>query len=223
MCSRYLILLAMLVFPELISYGQFDSLLSPKQLSINPELVIQVGAFHQDFYASTLKEKLSALIDKSIIIVNEDGFYKVRITGFSGYDEMEKFYSKLAFLGMKDFWVLPVKKQEEIIPQNVVKPDTAKRPVYEDTTLPATAEEIPAGTQASVVLQVDVFRDKSEALNAQKKIATKLKLHVEIVQEWEYYKVFVTGFNTTDEANKYFSAIANLGYPKISLIENYKK
>jgi cell division protein FtsN len=213
----------MLVFPELISFGQFDSLLSPKQLSIDPELVIQVGAFHQDFYASTLKEKLSALIDKSVFIVNEDGFFKVRITGFSGYDEMEKFYSTLAFLGVKNFWILPVKKQEEVIPQNVVKPDTTKKPVNEDTALPANAEEIPAGTQGSVVLQIGVFRDKSEALDAQKKIETKLNLHIEIVQEWEYYKVFVTGFNTTDEAKKYFSAIANLGYPKISLIENYKK
>jgi cell division protein FtsN len=223
MCSRYLILLAMLVFPELISYGQFDSLLSPKQLSVDPELVIQVGAFHQDFYASTLQKKLSTLIDKSVIIVNEDGFYKVRITGFSGYEEMEKFYPTLAFLGMKDFWVLPVKKQEEILNQNDVKPDTAKKPADEAKNLPVVAEEIPAGTQANVVLQVDVFRNKSEALNAQKKITTKLNLHVEIVQEWDYYKVFVTGFNTTDEAKKYFSAIANLGYPKISLIDNYKK
>jgi hypothetical protein len=72
-------------------------------------------------------------------------------------------------------------------------------------------------------LQIDVFHNKSRALNAQKKITTKLNLTVEIVQEWEYYKVFVTGFHTTQEANKYYSPLAKLGYPQISLIENYKK
>jgi hypothetical protein len=46
---------------------------------------------------------------------------------------------------------------------------------------------------------------------------------VKIVQEWGYYKVFVTGFHTSEEANKYFSAIVQLGYSKILLIENYKK
>jgi len=223
MNSRYLILLALLVFPSLISCGQFDSPLNPKQVSINPDLIIQVGAFHQESYSLTLKEKLSAIIDKPVIIVTEDGFFKVRITGFSSQEEMEEFYPTLAFLGMKNFWVLPVKKQEEIIPQAVVQPDTAKKTVSENTVLPVVAEETPVVSQQTIVLQVDVFHDKSEALDAQKIITTKLNLPVEIVQEYGYYKVFVTGLHTTDEANKYFSAIAKLGYPKISLIENYKK
>jgi uncharacterized protein YutD len=223
MDSRYLILLAMLVFPGFISYGQFDSPLNPKQVSINPDLIIQVGAFHQESYSLTLKEKLSAIIDKPVIIVTEDGFFKVRITGFSSQEEMENFYPTLAFLGMKNFWVLPVKKPEEIIQQTVVQPDTAKRTVSENTVLPVVAEETPVVSQPTIVLQVDVFHDKSEALDAQKIITTKLNLPVEIVQEYGYYKVFVTGFHTTDEANKYFSAISKLGYPKISLIENYKK
>ena len=223
MNSRYLILLALLVFPSLISCGQFDSPLNPKQVSINPDLIIQVGAFHQESYSLTLKEKLSAIIDKPVIIVTEDGFFKVRITGFSSQEEMENFYPTLAFLGMKNFWVLPVKKQEEIIPQAVVQPDTAKKTVSENTVLPVVAEETPVVSQQTIVLQVDVFHDKSEALDAQKIITTKLNLPVEIVQEYGYYKVFVTGFHTTDEANKYFSAISKLGYPKISLIENYKK
>jgi hypothetical protein len=60
-------------------------------------------------------------------------------------------------------------------------------------------------------------------MNAQKIITSKLKLHVEIVQEWNYYKVFVTGFHTTAEASKSFIDIAQLGYRKISLIEDYNK
>ena len=63
----------------------------------------------------------------------------------------------------------------------------------------------------------------AEAMNAKKIITTHLNLPVEVVEEWGYYKVFVTGFNTTEEANKSFTAIAQLGYSKISLIENYKR
>jgi hypothetical protein len=222
MDSRYLILLAMLVFPDFISYGQFDSPLNPKQVTINPDLVIQVGAFRQESNALVLKDRLSAILDKPVILFTEDEFFKVRITGFSSQEEMEKLYPTLAFLGMKNIWVLPVKKQEEIKPQAVVQPDTTKKPVSENTSLPVVAEEIPVVSQPTIVLQVEVFHDKSEALNAQKRIITKLNLPVEIVQEWEYYKVFVTGFYTTDEANKYYPALAKLGYPNISLIENYK-
>jgi uncharacterized protein YutD len=221
MDSRYLILLAMLVFPSLISYGQFDSPLYLKQVAINPDLVIQVGAFRHESYALVLKDRLSALLDKPVDLVAEDGFFKVRLTGFSNQEEIGKLYPTLVLLGIKNLWVLPVKKQEEIKPQVVVQPDTTNKPISENAALPVVAEEIPVVSQPTIALQVEVFHDKTKALNAQKRIATKLNLSVEIVQEWEYYKVFVTGFYTTDEANKYFPALAKLGYHDISLIENY--
>ena len=223
MHTRYLILIVILVFPCLISSGQFDSPFDPKQMVVNPDLVVQVGAFRNESYATVLKTKLSSIIDKHVIIVTEDKLFKVRITGFSGEEEMGKFYSTLAFLGMKDFWVLPVKKQEEIAQQSVVQPDTIIKPLNENTALQVVGEEKTAVSQAAIVLQIDVFRDKSEAMNAQKRIKNKLNLPVEIVQEWEYYKVFVTGFHTREEANKSFTDLAQLGYSKISLIENYKK
>ncbi len=223
MASRYMIFIAVLFFHGPVSYGQFDSPLNPRQVSINPDLIIQVGAFRQEANSLVLKDKLSAILDKPVILVTEDGFYKVRITGFSNQEEMERFYPTLAFIGLKNFWVLPVKKQEEIRPQADIQLETTRQLISEDTVLTVVSEEIPVVSQPVIALQIDVFHNKSEALNAQKIITTKLNLPVEIVQEWEYYKVFITGFHTTDEANKYYSALAKLGYPKISLIENYKK
>jgi hypothetical protein len=221
MNPRYLILILMLGFPYLISYSQFDSTFNRKHISINQDLIIQVGAFRNESFALILKEKLYALLDKTVFIANEDGFFKVRIKGFSGQEEMEKLYSTLAFLGLKDLWVLPVKKLEEIAQEKVGQNDTLKNPGIENAALPVVGEKTPAVYQPNIALQIDVFHNKSEAMNAQKIITAKLNLHVEIVQEWKYYKVFVTGFHTTDEANKYFRAIAQLGYPKISLILNY--
>lgn len=220
---RYLILITMIVFPGLISFCQVDSPLNPKQVSINPDLIMQVGAFRNESYASVLKEKLSAILDKPVIKVTEGGFFKVRITGFSSEEEMEKYFSTLAFLGMKDFWILPVMKQEENKQLTVVQPDTTIKPLSENIALPDIEEKTPAVSQPAIVLQIDVFHNKSEAIAAQKRIKARLNLPVEIVQEWEYYKVFVTGFHTTDEANKSFTDIAQLGYSKISIIKNYKK
>ena len=223
MDSRYMILIAMLIFPGIFSFGQFDPPVNPKNVVINPDLIIQVGAFRQEPKALALESRLSAILNNPVIIVTEDGFFKVRITGFSNQEEMEELFPTLAFLGMKSIWVLPVKKQEEIEPQAVVSPDTIEKPVSDSTALPLAGEEISVESQPAIALQVDVFHDKSKALEAQKKITSKLNLPVEIVQEWEYYKVFVTGFRTTEEAEKYYSPLAKLGYPQISLITNYKK
>jgi SPOR domain len=223
MNSRYLILFSLFFFPGVFSYGQFNSPINPKQVVINPDLVIQVGAFRQEPNSLVLKQRLSAIINNPVIVVNEDGFFKVRITGFSNQEEMEKLYPTLAFLGLKNIWVLPVKKQEEFIPQTVIQPDTTKKPIIENTDLAIGVEEQSLVSQPIIALQVDVFHNKTKALNAQKKITTKLNLPVEIVQEWEYFKVIITGFQTTEEAKKYYSPLAKLGYPQISLIENYKK
>jgi hypothetical protein len=223
MYSRYLILSAILVFHNLISWGQFESPINPKKVSVNPDLIIQVGAFRMEPNSSVLKNKLSAVLDKPVAVVAEDGFFKVQITGFSSQEEMEKLYPTLAFLGLKNFWVLPVRKQEEINPQAFVQSDTIKEIADEDITFSVATEETSVESQLSIALQVEVFHDKTDALNAQKKIRASLNLPVEIVQEWEYYKVFVTGFKSIEEANKYYSALANLGFPKISLIDHYRK
>jgi hypothetical protein len=223
MDSRYVILLVMFFIPGFFTYGQSNPPLSPKQEPIDPDLIIQVGAFRLETNSLVLKEKLTHFLDKPVILVIEDGYFKVQITGFSSQEEMENLYPSLAFLGLKNFWVLPVKKREETEPQAVAKPDTSKIQVSENAALPVPPEEIAVLSQPSIALQVDVFHDKSQALNAQKRISSKLNLPVEIVQEWEYYKVFIVGFKSTEEANKYYSALAKLGYPQISLIENYRK
>ena len=223
MYSRYLILFVIIGFSGLISYGQYQTPLHQKQLFINPELIVQIGAFRNESFAKVLKAKLDDILDKSVIIVAEDGYFKVRITGFSDEEEVEKFYSTLAFLGMKDFWVLPVKKKEEITQQTVVQTDSLVKPESENTVIQDIGEKAPSLSQPVIVLQIDVFHKKSDALNAEKIITTKLNLPVEIVQQWKYYKVFVTGFHTTAEANKSFIDIAQLGFSKISLIENYKR
>lgn len=75
----------------------------------------------------------------------------------------------------------------------------------------------------TVALQVAVFQKKSQALRAQKKITSRLNLPVEIVVQWDYYHVIVTGFFTREQTYKYYPELTRLGYPGISLIDNYKQ
>lgn len=189
---------------------------------ISFEMKIQVGAFHDESNALGLKDKLSSLLDKPVVIINEDGYHKVQITGFENLEEIEKFLPKLGFLGQKDIWVPPVKKQAEVIPPVKVQPDTAKKVVEEKVEIPVV-EEKPAIPEPTIALQVGVFHSKTRALRAQRRIISKLNLPVEIIQQWDYYHVIVTGFFTKEETYKYYPELTGLGYPGISLIENYKQ
>jgi hypothetical protein len=83
--------------------------------------------------------------------------------------------------------------------------------------------EKPAPTVPSVALQVAIFRKESQALRAQKRIMAKLNLPVEIVKQWDYYHVLVTGFYTREETYPYYPELAGLGYPGITLIDNYRR
>jgi cell division protein FtsN len=186
------------------------------------EMVLQVGAFNNESYATRLRDRLTATINKPVIIVPEDGFYKVRITGFENLEEIEKLIPALDFLGLNDLWIPPVTKEEVVTPPAMTEADSIGKAVIEKPQLPVL-EEKPVVTEPTYALQVGVYRKKIQALRAQRKIMSKLKLPVDIVEQWGYYHVVVTGFFTKEETYRYFPELTGLGYPGISLIENYRK
>ena len=77
-----------------------------------------------------------------------------------------------------------------------------------------------ASPEPTISLQVGVFYKQSDALRAQRRIKAKLKLPVEIVKQYDYYHVIITGFYTREETYKYYPELAGLGYPSITVIEN---
>ena len=90
-----------------------------------------------------------------------------------------------------------------------IKPDTI--PVEE----PAAVKP-----QPTVAIQVAIFYKKSEALRAQRRISSKLKVPVEIVEQWEFFRVIIPGFFTREETYRFYPELAGLGYPGITIIEN---
>lgn len=203
-----------------------------------PDRAIQIGAFRQKSNALAMTDKVLKLIDREVEVVEEDGFYKVRITGFDNIEEMQKFVPALDLLGIKEYWLMTAKIREaaparikepaEFEPKTavseekplIIQSDTAFRPMAKEPEIviaEETTEVVP-----TVALQVAIFHSKNKALRAQKRITEKLGLPVEIVQQWDYYHVIVTGFFNREQTIKYFPELAGLGYPGITLLENYK-
>jgi len=71
-------------------------------------MLIQVGAFLHESNALSLRERLSDLLNKTVVIVPSDGYFKVRITGFTSSEEMEKSFLHLGCLELKNIWVFRV-------------------------------------------------------------------------------------------------------------------
>jgi hypothetical protein len=71
----------------------------------------------------------------------------------------------------------------------------------------------------TISIQVGVFEKNSEALKAERKITSKLKLQVEIVEKWGRYIVLIRGFHTREETYPYYPELAGLGYPGVSIVE----
>jgi len=194
-------------------------------------LVIQVGAFTKETNATVFREKLAALIDKPVIMVVEEGYFKVQLTGFKNIDEIEKIIPALGLIGIRDFWVRPAIKETEVSDYTELMPDTTQMNFEEKTVKtaePAESDSLitevnPAETTDIYAIEVGVFRQKNRALNAQSKIISKLNLPVELVTQWNLYHVIITGFNNKTEINKYIPEIAKLGYDDISVIKNYGK
>ena len=190
--------------------------------AFTPDMVIQVGAFLRESNAVQLKERLSALLNKTVIIEPVDNYFKVRITGFTSPEEIDNLIPALGLLGIKKIWIFRFKKKEDIKPQVIVQADTSMKAVKDKINLPVLAEEKPVLAEPTINLQVGVFHSRSEALRAQRRIIAKLNLPVEIVREWEYYIVFITGFKTREDMFKYYPKLAALGYPDSFMIENSK-
>ncbi len=201
----------------------------------SPDMAIQAGAFRNESFALTLQNRLNALVDKPVVIIHEDGFHKVRITGFDSMEELERFLPSLGIMGLKDVWIPPLRERTETTQPVTVTPDTIQAgkdmispvKVRPDSTLRVSplptapvAKDKPAVTKPPISIQIGVFHSRAQALRAKRRITSKLGLPVEIVPQWEYYRVIITGFYTREETYEYYPELAGLGYDSVYLIEN---
>ena len=158
------------------------------------------------------------MIDKPAVVVQQEGWYKVQITGFRSREEMDKMIPSLGLIGLHDIWIPPVRMQEGVVPPTQLKPvvpaDTAKQVVEKPVVI--EKPEVPVPT---ISIHVRAFHRRSQAVRAQRRIKARLNLDSEIIPQWDYYHVVIPGFFTREETYKYYPELAGIGYPNVTLIE----
>ena len=221
-----------------------DSLAMVRELQMEKEAPLsaaetaslQVGAFRLRSDAIALRKGLSTPIDEKATIEREGKYNKLQtpdepIIDQTALEAIDELLAPVNQFGLKDEWTLPVTKAlvEEpvvrvpiIIQKAVVQPETSVR-IVEEKPAGLVMEEKPEVQVPSIALQVAIYHKESQALKAQRRIISKLNLPVEIVKQYDYYHVIVTGFYSREETFQYYPELAGLGYPGITLIENYKR
>jgi hypothetical protein len=205
-------------------------------ISTAEEISVQLGAFRRRANAIKLQAQLEAEMKYKTIIVDEDGYFKVRVLGLpiikqTILDEMKKLDSPIQRLKIKDVWVLPVKTKPEEIPPAAVREVvsatkiTGKKEFPHLAAIDSTLNLIATRIVTPVIppepefsIQVGSFIKRSDALRAQKRISAKFKREVEIVQQYEYYYLIIPGFYTRRETFPFYPELAGMGYNKVSVI-----
>jgi hypothetical protein len=227
---------------RLDTLNQIDETLLTRPDSIHTSgVTVQLGAFRDKSNAMELMKHLKARYGDRLRIVFEGGFYKLRLSGMSPMkktvlDELNKLGPNLGKLKFNDIWMSPpvgparedlvvtgrpvitIEKARRVIEiPYFIKPGT--NPSIITRLIPSMIAKPTVQPALNISIQVGVFDKKSEAMKAQRKITSKLKLQVEIVEKWNRYYVLIRGFHTREETYKYYPELAGLGYPGVSLIE----
>lgn len=225
------------------SLARIKETLIEREVPLSPaeKAQLQLDAFRLRSGAIGLRKQLSAPLDEKVKIDNKGRYYTLEtpdqpILDPTVLEAIKNLLPLFGRLGIPDKWVVPVKKEfvetelfeepverETVIINKVpVRPDISIR-VTEDKTAALIMEEKAIISEPSIALQVAIYVKESQALRAQKRIVSKLNLPVEIIKQFDYYHVIVTGFYTREETFQYYPELAGIGYPRITLLESYKR
>jgi hypothetical protein len=197
---------------------------------------LQLRTFRRMSDAVALKESLSAVTKGKAKIVYEGGYYRLVIPEQPILDPtvlnaMRNLEPSIGQFDLKDSWKVPpvtkyllepVEKEPVLVSRAVIKPESSLSIDKGKPDRLAISAKPDIG-DPSIALQVAIYVKESKALKARKKIMSKLNLPVDIVKQFDYYHVIVTGFYTREETFEYYPELAGLGFPGITLIQDYKK
>jgi hypothetical protein len=208
-----------------------------QHLTKEPNITIQLGAFRDKSNALALMKQLRSKYGDRLKIVFENGFYNLRLAGISPVkqtvlDELNKYNKGLAMIKFKDIWMKPPVAIEE---EEIVQPSRTEVKIEKITVFPPLPElirkEMPSilmrsrlrspgfSPAVNISLRVGVFKKKSLAMKARRRIISKLHVNVDVVEKWNTYIVLIRGFHHREDTYKYYPELAGLGYPGVSLIE----
>jgi len=196
---------------------------------------VQLGAFSTLEETVSMSDRLLAAAEKLVTIRNEGGLFKVQLTGFADTNEVREFIPLLRKYGFDDISVLHESETGimPVVPASITpavdipeEPEKAVPLIKNELPeivpdLPVVVDEVapPPPPVPRFVLHAGSYYRKAEAERAKLKIERKLKLPVEIVEEWDIYRVMITGFFTREETYPYYPELAGLGFTDIFVYE----
>ncbi|MDO9184563.1 MAG: SPOR domain-containing protein [Bacteroidia bacterium] len=148
--------------------------------------------------ARIAQTKLSKKFKQQVIIVNEGGLYKVRITGINNRNEAVALIPELESQGFAGAFI--------------IKPSQAK-----GIPVKAVESSIPK-EQGKFAMQVRAYSKLSNAEEVKSKLNKIFSQPVIILNEGGLYKVRITGFNSRDEAEAIRPKLDQLGYTDAFII-----
>jgi cell division protein FtsN len=197
---------------------------------------IQLGAFETVEETTAVSDRLLAATEKLVTIRKEEGVYKVQLSGFADTSEIREFIPLLKQHGFKDITVLHQTRSDLIPVVPAVIPEVAEKPVVPEAEEipvplpepeppvvkpehPEISEEAAPPPVPRFVLHAGNYHKRSQAERAKRKIERNLDLPVEILEEWDSYRVVVTGFFTREETYPFYPELAGLGFSEVFVYE----
>ncbi|MES2285365.1 MAG: SPOR domain-containing protein [Bacteroidota bacterium] len=159
---------------------------------------VQARAHTQLADAKITQTKLSKIFNQQIIIVNEGGLYKVRITGINNRNEATALIPELEEKGFAGAFIIKP-SQTKVIPVKAI-----------ESSVP---EE-----KGSFAIQVRAHSQLSNAEALKSKLNKIFKQPVIIVSEDGLYKVRITGFNSRAEIDAIRPKLNELGFSDAFII-----
>lgn len=179
---------------------------------------LQVGGLMTREESNAIADRLLAAAEKAVTIRQEQGLYKVQITGFADTSEVRDFLPLLRKHGFKDIMMVsdgeaglvPV-TPVEVVPEIIV-PEPPE--VVEEAAPPPPVPRF--------YLHAASYPKRPQAERARLRIMRRLDLPVEILEEWDRYRVVVSGFFTREETYPFYPELAGLGFTDIFVFEKPK-
>jgi hypothetical protein len=222
-----------------------ETVIDPDSPEAAAKLSIKIGAFMNENMAVGLKDKLSITLDNELQVIKEDNYHKILITGFESITEFERTISSLGIQGIRNLDFAPGIKPEPVIPADSIKVADTLQAL---DTIPAMQERIAAdslGRQEALMQEKEIetglqkeslkmeepkisllvgnFSRRTQAQKAKRTIESKLNLPVTITEQWDMYRVVVTGFFTVEETYPYYPELAGIGYNVMYIIDESGK
>ncbi|MDX2415707.1 MAG: SPOR domain-containing protein [Bacteroidales bacterium] len=236
---------------QLVMREVSDTLTTIVETVINPDspeaiglMSIKIGSFKNEALARAILNKLSITLDKELSIIKEAGYFRIKVSGFSSPEDLDRTILAMGIQGIRDVRISAEEAfQPEIIKDTVLVDTLANKEIITERSERFVIDSLKVREadiqtkdlvtdlekdrmkmqEPKVSLLVGRFSKRTQALKAKRKIESRLNLPVEIIEQWDLYRVVVIGFFTIEETYSWYPELAGIGYDVISIIDESEK